>query len=108
MMRKTKETPIRGVTKRDTVMKKTLLLFAALPAALFAQEYPKPAPATHPITLIMGGAIHTAAGRVIEDGALVMENGLIKQIGSRAEVKPDPAWKVIDASGKHIYPGLIA
>jgi len=64
-----------------------------------------PAPKqTDPIA-ITGGTFFTVSGDVIEDGIIVFEDGTITAIGSDVAI-PDGA-QIFDASGKHIYPGLI-
>ncbi len=58
-------------------------------------------------TIIQNGTYHLGNGQVIENGVLVMENGKITFVGSELKVLYKNA-KVIEAKGKHIYPGLIA
>ncbi len=61
-------------------------------------------PQSEPIAL-QGATIHTVAGGVIENGTIVFENGVITAVGSDV---PIPAGaRVVDVSGKHIYPGLV-
>lgn len=57
-------------------------------------------------TIIMNGTIHTGTGQVIEKGVLVIEQGKIVQVGKELTAQYKTA-KIIDAAGKHIYPGLI-
>src|SRR2546421_8503140 len=64
-----------------------------------------PAPAqTKPIA-IKGATIHPVSGPDIPNGTLVFENGKITAIGADAAI-PSGA-EVIEANGKHVYPGLI-
>lgn len=81
----------------------TALVFAGLMA--FAQDnvYPAP-PQTKPVA-ITNATIHVGNGTVIEKGTIVFDNGKITAVGTNASV-PSGAT-VIDASGKHVYPGLI-
>jgi imidazolonepropionase-like amidohydrolase len=61
-------------------------------------------PQTKPIAL-KGATIHPVVGADIPSGTIVFENGKITMIGADAAV---PAGaEVIDATGKHVYPGLI-
>lgn len=53
---------------------------------------------------LRGGTIHIGNGSVIENGHLTFEDGEITYIGSEDQ----EADRVIDVSGHHIYPGLIA
>ena len=61
-------------------------------------------PQTQAVAL-QGATIHTVTQGVIENGTIVFENGVITAIGTDVEI---PAGaQVVDATGKHIYPGLI-
>jgi imidazolonepropionase-like amidohydrolase len=63
-------------------------------------------PADGPIAF-RGARIHTAAGKPIEKGVLVIAKGKIVSVGPQSEVEiPDKA-KIIDLSGKTIIPGLV-
>ena len=54
---------------------------------------------------LQGATIHTVTQGVIENGTIVFENGVITAIGTDVEI---PAGaRVVDAAGKHVYPGLI-
>jgi imidazolonepropionase-like amidohydrolase len=54
---------------------------------------------------VTGARILVGTGEVIENGVLVVDDGLIVGVGERLVV-PEGAW-VIDAAGKTIYPGFI-
>ena len=61
-------------------------------------------PQTQAVAL-QGATIHTVTQGVIESGTIVFENGVITAVGTDVEI---PAGaRVVDATGKHIYPGLI-
>lgn len=61
-------------------------------------------PQSAPVAL-RGATIHTVTNGVIENGTILLDNGLIVAIGTDIDV---PAGtRVVDVSGKHIYPGLI-
>ncbi len=52
-----------------------------------------------------GATIHTVTNGVIENGTILFDNGVITAVGANIDI---PAGtRVIDATGKHIYPGLI-
>ncbi|MFI5171006.1 MAG: amidohydrolase family protein [Chitinophagales bacterium] len=77
----------------------TLLLICCC-MNLFAQQVP---------VVISGGTIHVGNGTVIENGMVIIKNGKIEYAGTTKE----PGYDInnvsaIDASGKHIYPGIIA
>ena len=58
------------------------------------------------VLAIVGGTLHTVTGGEIEGGTLVIQDGRIVDIGMRI---PIPAGaRVIDADGRHVWPGLIA
>lgn len=85
---------------------RALALAAAITAAgvpaLHAQT---PAPRQDRPIAITGATIHTVTQGVIPNGTIVFEDGRITAIGANATV-PTNALRV-DASGKHIYPGLV-
>ena len=58
-------------------------------------------------TIINGATIHVGNGQVIENGVLVIEKDRLLEVGTSLKNLYKNA-KVLDASGKHIYPGLIA
>lgn len=55
--------------------------------------------------VLRGATIHTVTNGVIEKGTIVLDGGRIRAIGKDLAI---PAGaKVVDLTGKHIYPGLI-
>ncbi|PCJ98284.1 MAG: amidohydrolase [Flavobacteriaceae bacterium] len=68
----------------------------------FAQQTPA-AKQTEAIT-ITGATAHIGDGTVIENCTLVFEDGKITGLGTDVAIK----GTVINASGKHLYPGIIA
>ena len=87
-------------------MKKILILFTTiLSLNTFSQETVYPAPAQTGTMAITGATIHVGNGEVINNGTIVVTNGKITAVGSNVTV-PAGASKV-DATGKHVYPGLI-
>jgi len=62
------------------------------------------APQTRPI-LIRGATIHPVSGAPIEGASLLFEHGRITDIGTDLDL-PEQGLE-IDATGKHIYPGMI-
>lgn len=62
------------------------------------------APQRRPI-LIQGGTLHIGNGEVIKDGSILFVDGKIASVGRGVEA---PAKAIsIDATGQHVYPGLI-
>jgi imidazolonepropionase-like amidohydrolase len=78
------------------------LLLSAAATALHAQI--PAARQDRPIALT-GATIHTVANGTISNGTIVFENGRITAIGTNVTI-PSNAER-IDATGKHIYPGLV-
>jgi len=75
-----------------------------LPSSATAQVRMTVPPQSQPIAL-QGATIHTVTNGVIENGTILFDNGVITAIGT--DVQLPAGTRVVDASGKHIYPGLI-
>ena len=57
---------------------------------------------------IVGGTAHTGTGEIIENSLLIIRDGKIATLVDGSAVKLDlNGMEVIDASGKHLYPGFI-
>lgn len=88
-------------------MRKTLLAistFFLLGAQ--AQEMVYPAKENKGATFIKNAIIHVGNGKVIQNGTIKISNGKIEKIGTDIDVPAGDAT-VVDAKGKHVYPGLI-
>ncbi|RLV58719.1 amidohydrolase [Parashewanella curva] len=91
-------------------MKKHLLTISLLSvasmisAAAFASDI-VPAATQKQAVLLQNATIHTAANGVIENGDMLFNNGRIVEIGQ--DLNSNSA-KIIDLTGKHVYPGLVA
>ena len=57
--------------------------------------------------VISGGTIHLGNGKLIQSGTIVLNRGKVMEVGD-APVSFIKNAKTIDATGKHIYPGIIA
>ncbi|MBO9595496.1 MAG: amidohydrolase family protein [Niabella sp.] len=79
------------------------LLFLAVPA--MAQDDIYPAKKQTGTIIIHNGTIHTGTGLVIPQGTVIVKDGKIQKVGDRPENIAGAT--VIDAAGKHVYPGLI-
>jgi imidazolonepropionase-like amidohydrolase len=75
------------------------------PFAAEAQVGMTKPPQTEPVVL-RGATIHTVTKGTILNGTIVMDAGKITAIGGPEVAVPRGA-KVVDVTGKHIYPGLI-
>jgi imidazolonepropionase-like amidohydrolase len=71
-----------------------------------AQETVYPAAPNTGITIIKNATIHVGNGQVIENGSIRINNGKIEAVGAGAGEGSGNAT-VVDAKGKHVYPGLI-
>ncbi|MCA9132730.1 MAG: amidohydrolase family protein [Planctomycetales bacterium] len=80
-----------------------LLQSGFLPLLIAADQIPG-AQQTKPIAIV-GGTLHTVSGSDIAGGTLVFEAGRITYVG--LEGSPPQNAEIIQAEGKHIYPGLI-
>ena len=81
------------------VISVTLQLTAQNPAVAPAQKKP---------VILAGGTIHTGTGEVIINGLIAFSSGKITWVGKATESKLDKSdYKVIDITGKQVYPGLI-
>ncbi len=83
-----------------------LLLTTIIQFSLFGQQTPAP-PQTQPI-VVMGATAHLGNGDVIENSVVAFENGKFTLINTTAVSQSFEGYKIIEASGKHIYPAFIA
>jgi hypothetical protein len=60
------------------------------------------APGVYAIT---GGTVHPVSGPAIPNGTVVIRGGLIEAVGANASLPADAT--IVDATGAHVYPGLI-
>lgn len=81
-------------------MKKYILSITISALFIFAK-------AQNTTTIITNATIHVGTGEKIDNGVVVFEKGKIIQVGKELSALYKNA-KVIDASGKHVYPGIIA
>jgi len=70
----------------------------------FSQANVLPAPPQQGTIALTHATIHVGNGQVINDGTIVFANDKITSVGTSA---PAGDAKVIDCSGKQVYPGLI-
>lgn len=75
-----------------------LFIFILVPCLVLARQQ------AH---VLRGAKIIPVAGDEIENGALVVQNGKISEVGAAGEVDIPPDANIIDVSGKVIMPGLI-
>lgn len=81
------------------------LLFTTLLCTGVSAQNPTPAAEQEGPILLKGATIHVGNGTVLESADILFENGKISRVGN---VGAAAGAKIVDASGKHIYPGLFA
>lgn len=81
----------------------TLFLIAGF---IQAQEVVYPAKEYKGRIYITNGTVHVGNGTVLENATVEVNNGKITNVGTNVSVSGSDA-KVVDAKGKHVYPGLI-
>lgn len=80
----------------------TLFLLVAF---LHAQETVYPTPPYIGKLYITNATVHIGNGSVLETATVEVNNGKIVQVATN--ITPGSGAKVVDAKGKHVYPGLI-
>ena len=91
----------RGITAMGAVLALAIVVAPSTSAAQVRMTVPLQ---SEPIAL-QGATIHTVTNGVIENGTIVFANGVITAVG--ADVTIPSGARIVDVSGKHIYPGLI-
>jgi imidazolonepropionase-like amidohydrolase len=93
-------------------MKKLIALAIAntLIFNILLAQTPTPAVVQSESILILNATAHLGNGQVITNACIGFENGKLTLVADGTLVKYDPSRykKVIDARGKHVYPGFIA
>lgn len=92
-------------TRRAMLTAATVLAGVLAPGTAMAQERMTVPPQSQPVVL-RGATIHTVTKGTIANGTIVLDRGKITAVGGPEVATPRGA-KVVDVSGKHIYPGLI-
>ena len=67
-----------------------------------------PAPKQTKDIAIVGATAHIGNGNVIDNSVIIFKNGVITTVANASEANVDTSgMEVINASGKHVYPGFI-
>ncbi|MEM5566073.1 amidohydrolase family protein [Psychroserpens sp. AS72] len=84
-----------------------LLLIAVLSFSIsMAQQ--TPAPKQSKTIAITGATAHIGNGKVVENSIIIFEDGKLTSVADMTTIKIDmTGMEIIDANGKHIYPGFI-
>ena len=85
-------------------MKHITSIFIIVSYLLSSDQIPAPNQ-DHPI-LIQGGTIHTISHGILENADILFDNGKITSVGHNLDIPTEA--EIIDASGQHIFPGLIS
>ena len=89
-----------------TINKINIVLFLLCISLGFSQQ--TPAPKQTKDFAIVGATAHIGNGTVIENSIIIVSNGKITAIGPEASTPlTKQAMDIIDAKGKHVYPGFI-
>lgn len=83
-----------------------LALLALLAAAAWGQDLTPRGRMQEGRLLLVGGTVHPVSGPAIEKGILAFEKGRIVEVGPMRDI--DGHDRVVDVSGKHLWPGLIS
>ncbi|WP_424494476.1 amidohydrolase family protein [Salinimicrobium sp. GXAS 041] len=87
---------------------KSAVLFAFLLMAGSMHAQQTPAPQQTEAVTIVGATAHIGNGEVIEKSLIILEDGKIRSVADANSTKMPYRGTVIQAEGKHVYPGFIA
>jgi len=83
-----------------------LLVLLVISSKTFAQQTPAEKQ-SEPVTIV-GATAHLGNGEVIENSLIIFEDGVITEVIAANLTKRQYPGKIINAEGKHVYPGFIA
>lgn len=87
----------------------TLIAVCGISGIAFSQANIVPAKPQSKRIVVLGGTVHTGNGQVIPNGYVVFEKGKITGVGDATTVKfSNTEADIVNASGKHVYPGFIS
>ncbi|QED37418.1 amidohydrolase family protein [Antarcticibacterium arcticum] len=84
----------------------TILAALTCFSGIVAQQ--TPAPKQSRAVTIVGAKAHLGNGEVIENSLIIFEDGKITQVMDALTTKMQYRGEIINAEGKHVYPGFIA
>ncbi|MBP6334909.1 MAG: amidohydrolase family protein [Bacteroidia bacterium] len=91
-----------------------IIIFTAclilISATFLKAQNPAPGGKQQSTVLIMNAKAHLGNGKVIENAAIAFENGKLTLVADATTIRIDKRKydKIVDATGKHVYPGFIA
>lgn len=83
-----------------------LSVLLSFTGGIFAQQTPA-SKQTEAVTIV-GATAHLGNGKVIENSLIIFEDGKLTQVMDALTTKMQYRGQVINAEGKHVYPGFIA
>lgn len=83
-----------------------LLAFLIISGNSFAQQ--TPADKQSEAVTILGATAHLGNGEIIENSLIIFEDGKLTEVTSKDLTKRQYPGEIINAEGKHVYPGIIA
>ena len=88
-------------------MKMRLILLLIIIPVLYGQAGPAKELHRNPprAWALTNATVHTAPGKVVYNGSVVIRDGMIKSVGENIKI-PNQAT-ILDMEGKHIYAGFI-
>lgn len=89
-----------------TLTKYMTIAFVWIASVALGQQ--TPAPAQTEVYTIIGATAHIGNGTVIDNSVLIIEDGKISVCADATTTKIGQRGTVINAKGKHVYPGFIA
>ena len=85
-----------------------ILALALLSSTFAMAQKPVPAPPQSKPIALTGGTAHIGNGQVIENALITFDKGKLTNVVDGSVAKVDlSGYEVINAAGKHIYPGFI-
>ena len=82
------------------------LVIMSFNLVVFAQQ--TPAPIQNETITISGATAHIGNGTIIKNSIITFENGILIAVADATISKIALRGTIIDATGKHVYPGFIA
>lgn len=102
-----------GVAIVGGLISRACAISACLAGHALGQDLGHKAPPQSRPVMIYNATIHPIAGPVIDNGFVMFTEGRVSgmgTVGDQFSIEKNKAdgWEMVDAAGKHVYPGLIA
>ena len=79
-----------------------------VPALVEAAPAPSAASTSGEVLALVGATLHPITSADIERGTLLVQDGRILALGASADVAVPAGARVVDATGKHVWPGMLS